>query len=649
MLLGGLIIGKFTGGNNGTTPLVIALTENASAAAVQELTRNITFFSTSSSAASRTVRFVLSDGSGGTSTATKLVSLSNIAPTNLGVTLSAGNIDEGQSVTLSGSFTDPDALDTHTVSIDWGDGTTPQVIQLAAGVTTFSVTHVFGDDSSPSSPLATKTINVSVTDGASAAIATTSLVTVANVAPLLTAPPEPFISVNIPYQGGGFFVDPGDDTWTLTVDYGNGQGPTSLAFDAAQTFNLNALYTEEGTYIVTLTVTDDQGATSASSFFVNVFVTIPLIATRITAAPGATESGVAGNVAAELFRHGLNNVAGSLVIAEFPPNAVQGDTDFLLALFAEVQAAGEQSVGLFDVRSLNLNGADSVVVEFTVFSPNGLPPELFFIDPMTEVRTPVMGSTQIADSLTITALPGNVFRIRLVLDATSSPRLFFTPGTIFSITVPRSDPTPTPLPVNQFLIASLNSTQPAPQLDLSFARSGLTSGSQTTAATVASQALQLDSSMGGEELVSSSSATELLEDILVETHRAFWRSLERMDPADGAAQPGGGGGGGDNDARPDDAVFADETASYPSTDPRLAEVDALVLGPRPFELDSMPLAQFGVPVDPQVAPPGVLSIAAGAVGAFLPITSMQSRDRGDGSAEDSKRRRRRKLAVELLT
>ena len=33
-------------------------------------------------------------------------------------------IDENGSVTLSGSFADVGTLDTHTVLIDWGDGTT---------------------------------------------------------------------------------------------------------------------------------------------------------------------------------------------------------------------------------------------------------------------------------------------------------------------------------------------------------------------------------------------------------------------------------------------------------------------------------------------------------------------------------------------
>ncbi|WP_082573296.1 beta strand repeat-containing protein [Nocardioides sp. Root614] len=66
---GGTTIGTVVGGTNGTTPLVITLNTTATPTAVQTLLRSITYANVSNnpSTAARTVRFVLTDGDGGTS------------------------------------------------------------------------------------------------------------------------------------------------------------------------------------------------------------------------------------------------------------------------------------------------------------------------------------------------------------------------------------------------------------------------------------------------------------------------------------------------------------------------------------------------------------------------------------------------------
>ena len=47
--------------------------------------------------------------------------------------LSATSILENDTTTLSGTFTDPGTLDTHTVTIGWGDGSAPTILSLPAG------------------------------------------------------------------------------------------------------------------------------------------------------------------------------------------------------------------------------------------------------------------------------------------------------------------------------------------------------------------------------------------------------------------------------------------------------------------------------------------------------------------------------------
>ncbi len=75
---GPVVIGTFAGGTNGSTPLVITLNADADATAVHALARNITYQNVANdpSTLARTVRFVLTDGDGGTSNAvTKTVNL----------------------------------------------------------------------------------------------------------------------------------------------------------------------------------------------------------------------------------------------------------------------------------------------------------------------------------------------------------------------------------------------------------------------------------------------------------------------------------------------------------------------------------------------------------------------------------------------
>ena len=62
----------------------------------------------------------------------------NVAPQNLLLELSSSEIDENSQVFLSGSFADPGVLDTHVVTIDWGDDSAPTIVELAANVLSFT-------------------------------------------------------------------------------------------------------------------------------------------------------------------------------------------------------------------------------------------------------------------------------------------------------------------------------------------------------------------------------------------------------------------------------------------------------------------------------------------------------------------------------
>jgi hypothetical protein len=225
---GGVTIGTFTGGSGGAD-LVVTLNANSSAAAAQALIRNITYSNTDPGApttGSRTVRYELTDGDGGTSgshDATVTVSAANDAPVLDSATLT---VSEGQTVTVSGAnfgITDPDSASfTYTVS-----GISGGYFQLssAAGmpITSFSSAQLAGglvqfvDDGNEVAPAFSVTVN----DGAlnSNTLAATVSYSPQNDAPVLSSAS---MTLNegqtVTLSGANFGItDPDSASFTYTV------------------------------------------------------------------------------------------------------------------------------------------------------------------------------------------------------------------------------------------------------------------------------------------------------------------------------------------------------------------------------------------------------------------------------------------------
>jgi hypothetical protein len=184
------------------------------------------------------------------------------APTNTAPTVSAGNdatIDEGGTFSQSGSFTDPDA-NSWTATVNYGDGSGVQALTLVGKA--FSLSHLYADNG-------TYTVTVSVNDGTAAGTDDLS-VTVNNVAPVVSAGADAGVSQGGTLTQSGSFTDPGADTWTATVDYGDGSGVHPLTLNPNKTFNLSHLYANAGTFTVTVTVTDDESATGSDQITVTI-------------------------------------------------------------------------------------------------------------------------------------------------------------------------------------------------------------------------------------------------------------------------------------------------------------------------------------------------------------------------------------------
>ena len=182
---------------------------------------------------------------------------------------------------------------------------------------------LFGDGSSASSQTVshtythdgTYTVTLVVTDNDGLTDTVTTTATVNNVVPVIAAiPGATGLLPGEEYSVAGSFADPGADTWSATVDYGDGSsGPLTLT---GQTFALSHVYNAAGTFTVTVSVSD--GATAATSTTTVSVMTatdaIRLATTAVNAlvAAGTLNSGQAASLKGKLAGAEKNIAQGNI-------------------------------------------------------------------------------------------------------------------------------------------------------------------------------------------------------------------------------------------------------------------------------------------------------------------------------------------------
>jgi PKD repeat protein len=208
-----------------------------------------------------TVGVTVTDDDGDSNSDTFTVNVSNVAPA-----VEAGSnqtADEGDTVSLNpATFTDPGTADTHSATIDWGDGTVEAgTVNQAAN--TVSGSHVYADNSN-------YTVTVTVMDDDGESNSDSFTMTVNNVAPTVDAGSNQNVN-----QGDtvsldpATFTDPGTaDTHTATINWGDGTVEAGTVNQGAGTVSGSHVYTQAGTYMVTVTVTDDDGGSNSDTFTV---------------------------------------------------------------------------------------------------------------------------------------------------------------------------------------------------------------------------------------------------------------------------------------------------------------------------------------------------------------------------------------------
>jgi Ca2+-binding RTX toxin-like protein len=202
------------------------------------------------------------------------VTVNNVAPVIGSIALSASSIDESESVTVSGTFSDPAlavATEIFTGTAIWSDGVAT-VLSIDGNAGTFSTTRLFlDDDPTTGTPLDLFTVDITVNDDDLGSDTETSpILTVNNVAPVITsfqsdATFEDKGEEGEPVNFVGAFTDVGIlDTHSASVDWGDGNPPEPMALVQGAGFGTvsgSHIYVAGGIYTVTLTVTDDDTGT----------------------------------------------------------------------------------------------------------------------------------------------------------------------------------------------------------------------------------------------------------------------------------------------------------------------------------------------------------------------------------------------------
>jgi PKD repeat protein len=199
-----------------------------------------------------TVTLTVTDDDAASTSDTLNVTVENLAPI-----VDAGEdqtANEGDIVSFAGSFTDPGTADTHLIEWDFGD-TTP----ISSG--TLTPTHTYADNG-------TYTVNLTITDDDGASTLDTLIVTINNVVPVLDECVDQTVQWGDTMTFSRSFTDPGDDSWTAEIDWGDDSQEEGIL--SSKIITATHIYLIPGEYICTLTVQDDDGGVGSGNMYVTV-------------------------------------------------------------------------------------------------------------------------------------------------------------------------------------------------------------------------------------------------------------------------------------------------------------------------------------------------------------------------------------------
>ncbi len=213
------------------------------------------------------VYLTVTDDDGGVGSAMlQTIEVTNVRPVFGNIALPS-SVDEAAGFTLSGDITDPGWENAFALTIDWGDGSTPELVSLAAGSTGFSVAHTYADDAPSGTSADTYQVALDVRDGEGGWDVASASVVVNNLPPsvTITAPENGALYASSAMVNlSASLADPSSlDAPTCSVNWADGSTETVTLTDGV--CSASHAYTVAGVYVIQLTGADDDlGETIAS-------------------------------------------------------------------------------------------------------------------------------------------------------------------------------------------------------------------------------------------------------------------------------------------------------------------------------------------------------------------------------------------------
>ncbi len=336
-------------------------------------------------------------------------------PPVLAASVSPRSIDEGSSVMLTVGFDRVlEALDgARTVSVDWGDATSPTPVTIPVGDQSTTVSHIYVDDDPTGTLSDVFTIHAAdATAGVAEPTRSSTTVLVRNVAPVVnlssdatTIDENGSVALTVAWTDVGV-----DDTHRLAVVWGDGAvRPLTTATSGTVLHHTYADDDPTGTtsddYTIAVTVVDDDGGVGTDTIVVGVDNVAPT-AEDLTLSPDAVDEGTPVN-----FTIGFDDVG--------PDDSHVVEADF-------------DGDGVFDVQKFTNAGDRSVTMtfEYPDDDPTGTPfdletvsiriadDDMYQLDIDGEVQL-VAGAEWTTQQRTVT-----VHNVAPVLCASSSPEGF---------------------------------------------------------------------------------------------------------------------------------------------------------------------------------------------------------------------------------
>ena len=239
-----------------------------------------------------TFTLTVTDEGGESASDSVTITVVNVPPNISNVTVSPRPVAEGGSGTITVTATDPAGVnDPLTYSFDCDDNASFEIGPQPGNSASCTFTE------GPS-----QTVNVRVEDDDQGVAEDDIAVPVSNVAPNVDAGDDATINEGETFVSSGAFSDPGADSWTATVDYGDGSGTESLGL-SGRAFTLRHDYVDNGVFDVVVVVDDgdDTGRDTVTATVTNVPPDVADIA------DGSADEGETFNVDGSFLDPGLED------------------------------------------------------------------------------------------------------------------------------------------------------------------------------------------------------------------------------------------------------------------------------------------------------------------------------------------------------